>query len=57
MVLELMVGVPDGEKHKRLTVAAAVSCKEEIGNAPNNIIGDKLLEALNSLVDWSKKHN
>lgn len=57
MVLELMVGVPDGKKCQRLTVAAAVSCKEEIGNAPNNIIGDKLLEALNSLVDWSKKHN
>lgn len=56
MVLELMVGVPDAKKHGCLTVAAAVSFKQEIENAPKNIIGDKLLEALGRLVEWSKKH-
>lgn len=55
MVAEYMVGVPD---HKGiLTVAAAMSCKEEVPDAPVADYGDKLQQALRNLIEWSKKHH
>lgn len=55
IVVEFMVGVPD---HKgELTLAAAMSCREELPEAPVSDFGAELEAMLRNLAEWSVKHD
>lgn len=55
ITVEFMVGVPD--KEGVLTVAGAMSCREEIPEAVNTDFGENLETMLRNIVEWSKKHH